>query len=353
MKVGLLTFIGSRYIKYVGVGRYENSLVPELRKLGVEIEFIPVNQSEIGIHPVLNRMWVLALQYLSKSEVIKNFDLFHASSQFTATRYTDIITVHDLIGLKEMQRLRQSMNILKRGLWKACIPFIKRSRYIISVSNVTKRDLIEMLHVPEGKITVIHNGIDHKQFYPEQDKEFKESIGEKPVLLYVGELRSYKNVHLVLKSMKVLREKHNMDVKLILIGKESRVSKEWWEKWMPFIIENNLDVKWLKNVGDGLLRKYYSNVDLFVWPSLAEGFGLPPLEAMACGTNVVALDNDINREIMDDLASFSENEPEKFALAIKLAIENLKNHGELIDHAKQFSWEKTAKKTKEVYERSR
>ena len=350
MRVGLLTFMGSKYINYVGVGRYENSLVPKLLELGVDVKPVPINQSEIGIHPVLNRVWVLALQYLSKPEIIKKFDLTHASSQFTATKYTDIITVHDLIGLKNLQKLKQSMDILKRGLWRACIPFIKRAGHIISISNVTKRDLIEMVHVPERKITVIHNGINHDKFYPEQDKGFRESIGEKPILLYVGELRSYKNVHLVLKSMKILKERYNMDLKLILIGKESEVSMEWWNRWSPFIVKNDLDVEWLKNVGDELLRKYYSNVDLFVWPSLAEGFGLPPLEAMACGTNVVALDNDINREVLDNMAFFSSNDPEEFALTIKSAMGNSKNRKELINHARQFSWEKAAKETYEVYE---
>ncbi|MBC7129510.1 MAG: glycosyltransferase family 4 protein [Thermoplasmatales archaeon] len=345
MKVGLLTFQSSRYIRYVGVGRYEEDLINGLNGLGINIEKIILNEKEIGINPAINRIWVMGLQYFSKPK--KKYDIYHASSQFTATKYADIVTVHDVIGLKDIPEVKETINVFEKGLWLACLPLIRKAKRIICVSNATKNDLIRITKIRENRIRVIYQGVDEK-FYPDKDKEFKEKIS--PSLLFVSELRFYKNAHLVLKAMKILREKYGEDFNFFIVGKESKTSMKWWNKWKDFILKNNLKVEWLKGVDDDMLRKYYSNVDLFVWPSLAEGFGLPPLEAMACGTNVVCLDNEINREILQDKAFYSSNSEEDFARAIMKAIEEKKPEKELIVHAKKFDWKKTAKETKEVYE---
>jgi glycosyltransferase involved in cell wall biosynthesis len=345
MKVGLLTF-QSRYIRYVGVGRYEEDLINGLNGLGINIEKIILNEKEIGINPAINRIWVTGLQYFSKPK--KKYDIYHASSQFTATSYADIVTVHDVIGLKDIPEVRETVGVLEKSLWLVCLPLIRKARRIICISNATKNDLIKLAKLKEDKIRVIYRNVDESKFYPVKDKEFREKISSS--LLFVGELRMYKNAHLVLKAMKILKEKYKEDYKFFIIGKESKISMKWWNKWKDFILKNNLNVEWLKDVDDDLLRKYYSNVDLFVWPSLAEGFGLPPLEAMACGTNVVCLDNEINNEVLKDKAFYSKNDAEDFARAIRKAIEEKKPEKELISYAKKFDWRKTAKETKEVYE---
>ncbi|MEM1514205.1 MAG: hypothetical protein QXN45_04935, partial [Candidatus Thermoplasmatota archaeon] len=100
MKVGMLTFQNSRYLKYVGTIRYEESLISGLNKIGIEIEKIILNEKEIGIHPVINRIWLTGIQYFSGKK--RKYDVYHASSQFTATRYVDVVTVHDVIGLKNI-----------------------------------------------------------------------------------------------------------------------------------------------------------------------------------------------------------------------------------------------------------
>lgn len=351
MKVGIATFSSSRYTKYVGVGRYEQSLVSELNKMGVETGMIRVNSSEIGIHPALNRAWVLASQYLCKPAEVKKFDITHASSQFTATRYTDVVTVHDIIGMKDIPEVRQTVGFLERGLWSACLPLVRRAKHIISVSEATKSDIVKIASIPEERITVVHNGIDHSRFYPREDRDFKECLGVKPTLMYVGELRPYKNVQLTLKAMKILREKHNTDCKLILIGKSSPVSEAWWSHWEPFIRENGLDVERVTSADDEMLRKYYSNIDVFAWASLAEGFGLPPLEAMACGATVACLDNEINREVLGEGAFYSDPTPEGYAKTIMGALEGKKQQAAMNEWAKGFTWGKAARETKEVYER--
>ncbi|MEM2935476.1 MAG: glycosyltransferase family 1 protein, partial [Candidatus Thermoplasmatota archaeon] len=218
----------------------------------------------------------------------------------------------------------------------------------IAISETTKNDLINITGIKENKIRVIYRNVDENKFYPAKDKDLKEKLSNS--LLFIGELREYKNAQLVLKAMKILKEKYKENYKFIILGKESNASRRWWNKWSNFISENKLDVKQLKNVDDEMLRKYYSNVDLFVWPSVYEGFGLPPLEAMACGTNVVCLDNEINKEILQDKAFYSSNSDEEFAKTIRRAIEEKKPEKELISHAKKFNWERQAKETREVYE---
>ncbi|MBC7081649.1 MAG: glycosyltransferase family 4 protein [Thermoplasmatales archaeon] len=345
MRVGLLTFQSSKYIKYVGVERYENSLISGLKNYDIDIEKVAINKKEIGIHPIPNRVWVLVLQYFSKKP--DGYDLFHASSQFTATKYADVVTAHDVIGLKDIPEIKETISVFEKGLWLSCLPLIRRAKRIIAISETTKNDLINIAKIRENKIRVIYRDVDEK-FYPVKDKDFKEKLSNS--LLFVGELRIYKNAQLVLRAMKILKEKYEEEYKFIIIGKESKASLKWWNKYSEFISKNNLNVEWLKEIDDELLRKYYSNVEIFVWPSLYEGLGLPPLEAMACGTNVVCLDNEINREILQDKAFYSFNNSEDFAKAIRKAIENKKPEKELISYAKKFNWEKSAKEAKEVYE---
>ncbi|MEM2583721.1 MAG: glycosyltransferase family 1 protein [Candidatus Thermoplasmatota archaeon] len=346
MKVGMLTFQNSRYLKYVGTIRYEESLISGLNKIGIEIEKIILNEKEIGIHPVINRIWLTGIQYFSGKK--RKYDVYHASSQFTATRYVDVVTVHDVIGLKNIPEIKETIGILEKGLWVTCLPLIRKAKKIIAISEATKNDLIKIAGFKENKIRVIYRNVDENRFYPSKDKNLREKLLNS--LLFVGELRMYKNAQLVLRAMKILKEKYKEDYKFIIIGKESRGSMKWWNKYTDFISKNNLKVEWLKDINDEMLRKYYSNVDLFVWPSLYEGFGLPPLEAMACGTNVVCLDNEINKEILQDKAFYSSNSDEEFAKTIRRAIEEKKPEKELIAHAKKFNWERQAKETREVYE---
>jgi len=345
MNIGMTTFMPSGYIHYIGIARYEEGLIPQLRKLGIDIEPIYLNEKEIPVSPTINRIWIYLKEQMFGMK--KNHDLVHASSQFSATRYTDVVTVHDMIGLKT------DLSLLKKSLWHVCIPFLRRAKHIISVSNVTKTDLVS-IGLDESKITVIHNGIDTKKFYPAPDKELKEKFGGKKTLLFVGEFRKYKNVKLLFDSLVYLNMLYNEgdQYKLILVSKPSKVSLDFWNSQHYFLKYNTppLDIVWLKEVNDDMLRKLYSTVDLFVFPSLYEGFGFPPLEAMACGTNVVAIDNAINREILQDKAFLAKNDKVDFAKAIHYAIENKRPSSKLRSFAKRYSWEENARRVKEVYE---
>jgi len=349
VKVGWTTFSSSKYIKYIGVGRYEEALLPRLQKIGIEITPLYLNKKEYPIGRTGNRIAIYMKEQLLTGSP-DGYDLIHASSQFSATKYTDIITVHDLIGLKI-----KAVPYIQRMLWKACIPFLKKAKHIISVSNTTKDDLVTLLGIDGSKITVVHNGVDTDKFYRDKDNNLKEKFYDKTTLLFVGEFRDYKNVSLLLKTMVYL---NMMDAKrkykLVLVSKPSPTSLKFWQDHKHFLKNNMppLDIEWLQNVDDDMLRKLYSTVDLFVFPSLYEGFGLPPVEAMACGTNVVALDTPIHREILKDMAFFSKNDKVEFAKTIMHALENKKSSRELINFVKKnYNWNKNAKQIKEVYEK--
>lgn len=231
--------------------------------------------------------------------------------------------------------------------WKKAT--FSRVDHILSISESTKRDLIELFGLPEEKISVVYLGVDLSAFKVEKSKM---SNKENPYLLYVGGRGGYKNFSGFIKAFASSPElKANLDV--IAFGGGGMNASE-----QQLIRECGLDVAQIRQVSgdDQKLAQLYANAEAFVYPSLYEGFGLPPLEAMAAGCPVVSSNTSSMPEVVRKAGVyFNPSDLEDMRDAIERVVFSQELKRDLIslgyENIKYFSWEKCATQTLDVYQK--
>ncbi len=350
--------IDCRMLSWGGIGRYTKNLIKNLAKLDQEREYIlflfkedfnklknlPKNfkKREINIYPYSWAEQIIFPLILYK----ENLDLVHFTHFSLPIFYRRkfIVTIHDLTHLKYPGKKLTFFKKIAYNL--VLLNATKKAEKIIAVSFATRSDLIKLLKIDPNKITVIYEGVE------EHFKPLK--IEKKPFLLYVGVFREHKNLKRLIKAFKIVTEKIP-DLKLVIAGKKDKVYFPEIEKE----VENlNLrrNVIFLGFVRESKLPYLYNRATLFVFPSLYEGFGLPPLEAMACGTPVICSNTSSLPEICEDAALFFDPLNEKeLAKKILMLISDEKFRQELIKkgfkRVEKFSWRKCAKETLNLYQK--
>lgn len=282
----------------------------------------------------------------------KKYDLFHILDHsyghlaYFLPRRKILITCHDLIPLK----FPNKMSLWGKISFKFYISGLKKAKIIITDSKNTKKDIIKLMDIPEEKVKVIPFGFD-KSLFRKKDKRVvkkKLRLEKNIVLMSVGNF-FYKNTILILKAMKILEKEYDN----LLLVKIGGFSKEE----MEFIDKNDLRGKILikKNLTQDEMNDYYNASDILVFPSLYEGFGIPPLEAMACGTPVIASNAASLPEVVGDASiKINPHSIEELKNAIVKILENKKFRNGLIKkgykNVKRFSWERYVKRLKKIYE---
>jgi glycosyltransferase involved in cell wall biosynthesis len=281
------------------------------------------------------------------------FDIFHSTNFIIPPKKEGkiIITIHDLYFMK----YPENTELFGGRYFKRFLPSnINKVDKIIAVSRSTKRDIINILGVNEDKIEVIYEGVDNI-FKPINDRvkvlkiKDRYSLPDK-FILFVGSIEPRKNILSLIKSFSLIRSK--IEHKLVVVG-----SKGWGYKNIFDAIDSlNLrkSVMFTGYVPEYDLPYIYNASDLFVFPSFYEGFGLPVLEAMACGIPVIASNRSSIPEIIGDSGIVID--PDNIH-ELKDAMLNLLNNDELkkrlidkgIKRASMFSWEKTAYNTLDLY----
>jgi glycosyltransferase involved in cell wall biosynthesis len=263
-----------------------------------------------------------------------------------------ITTIHDIMPYI----FQKNYHLALRCTHKFITPLtLKTSDKIISVSQHTKNDLIKYFKIPEDKIKVIYEAA-NENYKPLKENEMNK-IKQKynlnyPFILYVGGLAPNKNVERLIKALYKLK-KQGIKHKLIITGVKRYKYKSIFETIDKLNLQK--DVIFTGYVPDEDLPALYNAADLFVYPSLYEGFGLPPLEAMQCGTPVITSNTSSLPEVVGD-AGIMVNPYNVNELANKM-YEVLTNDGlkeELskkgLERAKLFSWKKCAEEHLKVYE---
>jgi glycosyltransferase involved in cell wall biosynthesis len=274
----------------------------------------------------------------------------HALSLFQRSRPT-IITVHDIAYVRFSNLLNKSRQIYKKNILKSSI---ERADIIVADSLSTKRDILNYYGIKENKIKVVHLGVESR-FRPISNVEkyrIKNNLPSK-MILNVGTLEPRKNVVTLIRAFKRLREKGCMDYKLVIAGEKGWLYKQIFKE----VERSDLmqEILFLGVVSDEDLPMLYNCAGIFVYPSLYEGFGLPPLEAMACGIPVITSNTSSLPEVIGDagimidptdVGSLCE------AMYNVLSKKELWNHmsGMGLERSKLFSWEKAAKKILEIYD---
>ncbi|MCX6762468.1 MAG: glycosyltransferase family 1 protein, partial [Candidatus Moranbacteria bacterium] len=232
---------------------------------------------------------------------------------------------------------------------------VKNSDKIIAISNSTKNDLLKIYpKIKEEKIKVIHHGYDkelfNKNISPEKVKEAntKYNLPDTRYIIFVGTIQPRKNIEMLLEAFEILRRKKEYkDLGLVIAGPEGWLAKNIVEKIKKTpgaIMTGKFETKDLPSLIAG--------AEVFVLPSLYEGFGLPVLEAMACGTPVAVADNSSLSEVAGSAGVFFDaHSSNKISEAIQdiLGDDQLRNdlREKGLERVKSFSWEKCTKETLE------
>ncbi|MDI4650331.1 glycosyltransferase family 4 protein [Cohnella hashimotonis] len=269
------------------------------------------------------------------------FDIYHQtyySRKNHRTKAAKILTVHDMIHEKFPEYFSENDNTTNQKKIS-----IKNADGIICISESTKKDLVDMYNVPQEKIKVIYHGNSLK-------KEVKnQRIVAAPYILYVGDRKGYKNFKLLLQayvSNSMTRDNYH----IVCFG-GGEFSKEERE----YLSTNNIINKVHHYGGsDDTLSNLYYFASLFVYPSLYEGFGIPPLEAMYYGCPVLASDKSSIPEIMGEAGLyFDPYSLEDMSDKLSISLENTDLRNKLItkgyEQEKKYSWDRCSSETIEFY----
>ncbi len=300
---------------------------------------------------VLRWFW-RSSDFLPLDSSLGGIDIYHATNFVTPPlrKARGVVTIYDLIML----------------LPEYCVPlyqkaelkrYISRADTVISISEHTKRDIITTFGIPEEKVRVILLAADER-FRPLDDKDAIQRVLSRygvagDYILYTGPMELRKNVPALVKAYALLKAEKNVPHNLVLAGNKGGGH---YEEVMAIIQREGLEksVLFTGFVADYDLPYLYNGASLFAFPSLYEGFGLPPLEAMACGCPVVTSNTSSLPEVVGDAGLMIDpTRPEELAEAMGRILEDRALHGELrergLARAAEFSWKKCAAETMDVY----
>jgi len=263
-----------------------------------------------------------------------------------------IVTIHDLVlrrfPTRRASKLSPLSYWLKNLAYRIVISSaVLRSKKIITVSNYTKGDILKYFKVDSDKIEVIYEGRPDKSV---SNVIVKSNI-VKPYLLYVGNAYPHKNLEQLVFAFKSLIDNHQMNLRLVLVGEIDYFYKRLKNICPRVLLDKIIFTDFLS---DDDLNTLYQNASVYVFPSLCEGFGLPPLEAMSHGLPVVSSKAACLPEILGQAAIYFDPEDIKeMTSQIKRVLEDGKLRQKLISlgqqKIKEYSWAKTALQTLELY----
>ncbi len=346
----------NEYILYLDRQPLDDTQIPAHSNFSVRV--VP------GDHQIYGMSW--REQYALPRQMKKdNLDLFH-SLCLTAPLFLDVrlvVTIHDMIWYYPTRYSHKRFVLGKRKLMRwyyQSVPALatRRADAVITVSNAAKQSIVEYMQIPSNRIFVTHEAASNI-YRPIENRKLGETIYQRyhlrsSYILGIGSADPRKNIKTLIRAYALLPEslRHNYQL-VIVCNHQSLKTISLLEAERLGILE---DVLFLEEVGDQDLMYLYNLASLFVFPSLEEGFGLPPLEAMACGTPVIAANNSSIPEIVGDAALqfCAEDVGELTSLILDVLSSphlqtDMKKRG--IDRASTFSWKKCGMETIKVYEK--
>lgn len=371
MEIGIITDLVDRECE--GIGKYTYNLIKNLNIIDRKNEYnlIHNKRNDLNIYkinketyiPMLNtfgesfwRCLVLPFKFRNNGPDIIHDPTDGIGALSFKTVSKRIITMHDLIPYLFPEYTSKGSWIAHKLLYKKTI---ENSDMIITDSNSSKNDIVNIFKVPENKIRVIYIAADEKyKVLPEEEiLNFKKSMGfDFPFILYLGALDPRKNILNLLKSFYHFK-KEGFPHKLVLVG-GTRFNSGPIEKNIQEIIRKldlQRDVILTGYLPEKYIPKIYNAAEAFVFPSFYEGFGLPPLEAMSSGTPVITSNTSSLPEVVGDAGiTIDPTNVNELADAMIKIISDTSLKDEMVKkglkRAKKFSWIRTAKETLSVYE---
>jgi glycosyltransferase involved in cell wall biosynthesis len=342
-----------------GVGHYLANIIEKFALIDQEDFFFLYSPKPVKLKPLTSDKWYYRFDksnlpgfiwlnsrgcdFIRADNLQVFFEPYNILPFKIPSRIKQVVAVHDFLAVHP-HMLSHYGRLLHKLFFKKSL---NRAQHIIAMSEVIKQNLTNHFSIDPKKISVIYEGVS-ELFHPYDQSEVlrfrQEADLSKPYLLTVATLEPCKNYPTLLKAFKRL----NIDFDLVIIGKKG------WRHQEIFSLIRELKlterVKIIGYVPQANLPLFYNGAELYVHPSWYEGFGLPVLEAMACGTPTIASNSSSLTEIGGNaVLYFNPNSIDELVFKIETLLadselrKNLTRKG--IERAKNFTWEKTAQKT--------
>ena len=307
------------------------------------------------VNPAVRILWEQTIQPVQLLK--EGIDLLHSLAfvQPVFLPCPGIITIYDLSFILFPERFHPLRRLYLR--WSTGYS-ARKTRRIIAISVSTKRDIIKLLGIAERKVDVVPCGVG-EDFQPVENQQVLDDFRRKrhlpeQMILFVGTIEPRKNVITLLRGYALLKKKVQLP-RLVIGGPRG------WHHQEVFSVAEELDLQedviFPGYIPQEELPLWYNAADFFVYPSLYEGFGLPPLEAMACGTPVITSNTSSLPEVVGEAGILvNPDSVEEVAEAMQRVLTDSNLRAEMrrkgLDRAREFSWQRTAQETVRVYEQT-
>jgi len=358
-----------------GVGTYIRNVVRTLCRIDHENQYFligpPAKVQEIGaLPPNFHNVPAVAPErslqgYREFRAALKRLkcDLVHVPNLFSVPRMLPcpyVMTVHDM--LEHMSRARQQTGFWGSLHMQMTKQVLRGAARVLAVSNFTRTEIEKLFEIPSTRIDVVYNAIDERFLRGHATPADREMIAQRyqvnyPFLLYAGRVSPHKNVVRMIEAFSALKtelekDQKYPDLKLIIIGDDLSGNPDLRRTVVRSGVQN--DVRFLGFIPIEVLRIFYDSAKIFVFPSLYEGFGLPPLEAMAHGTPVVTSNASSLPEVVGNAAVLvnPENVFEIMRALHRVLLDEslrqrMKERG--YKQVTRFSWENSVRRVLDVY----
>jgi glycosyltransferase involved in cell wall biosynthesis len=372
----------SAALQRAGIGRYTRGMVGALAALGAKHSYVllvagsegpregamaPQGESITGDNysikrlPLSRRLWTFIWHRLRVPLPVDLFtgpvDVFHGPDYVLPPlrRGKKVVTIHDLSFLRYPEGAEPRLAAyLSRSVPRS----VREADLVLGDSENTRQDIIELLGVCPERVEVVYPGVGGA-FRVIEDRQALEAVARAyrihfPFMLSVGTLEPRKNLGTLLDAYALLRSGDGLDHKLVIAGGKGWLYDGVFSRVEELALEN--DVLFLDYVREEHLPALYNLSDVLVFPSLYEGFGLPPLEAMACGTPVIVSDSSSLPEVVGEAGLMV---PARDSAALAATMTKVLADSELraglvrkgLLRSAQFTWEAAGEKLLSIYER--
>lgn len=372
MKIGIdARFFGP---ESKGLGRYTQKLVEHLEEIDHENEYIIfLRKDNFDLFQPTNPNFKKVLAdyrwYTFAEQIFMPIFLYRQKLDFVHFPHFNIpifyfkkfiVTIHDLTLVRFPTKRATTLNKIgykikflayKLAIYQA----IKRAVKIIAISEFTKKDICDYYNLPKEKIFVAYEAVDNEK----NIKNDEVCVGDAEVenveldkfLIYVGNAYPHKNLDRLVKAFDLWKKKFSHSHKLVLVGKDDY----FYQRLKEFIEKKHIkDIVIFNTLSDKVLYELYDRAEAFMFISLYEGFGLPPLEAMQAGIPVLSSDHLVMLEVLGNSALYCDGKNiDDIVQGMEKIVSDEKLREELIlkgkMQAKKYSWKKMAEETLEVY----